>query len=142
VHGHDSTISNEMQRLHNPDLSSSSEDDDDDSDSESDAESGSEAEDEDDDPTGASALIAKSRKEAAEKARADRKAQKKADKEEAIRLAAKRRSKEVNLNGGISIGGASRNSNKTCFECGQAGHERRDCPRRRQSQGKKRGPPA
>ena len=127
------------QRLHNPDLSSSSEDDSSEAESNSQSDSG----DDEDDPTCANQLIKESRKEAAEKARADRKANKKAAKAEAARMAAERRTKEVKLNrtGAISGAGAARATDKKCYECGESGHERRDCPRKKRQPTKKRGPP-
>ncbi|TKA72620.1 hypothetical protein B0A49_02669 [Cryomyces minteri] len=77
-----------LEKQQNPDASSSS----------SDSSSASESSDIEDDPTGTKALIRQSRKDAADKAKADRKAKKKADKAEALRMAEKRRSKEVKLN--------------------------------------------
>lgn len=62
-----------------------------------------------------------------------------------VRLAEKTRSKEVKLNrlssisggGGISrVGGAKDMSNIECYQCGEKGHERRNCP---QKSGRKDG---
>ncbi|KAH9831092.1 zinc finger protein [Teratosphaeria destructans] len=80
-----------IEKQNNPDMSSS------DSDSDSD-DGSSEEEDGEDDPTGANALIKQARKEAGNKARAQRKAQKKEEKAEAARLAEERRKKHVKLN--------------------------------------------
>ena len=55
------------------------------------------------------------------------------------RLAEKRRSKGVNLNrlssisnGGASAGKSSAKDNRECFQCGEKGHEKRECPHKEQ----------
>jgi hypothetical protein len=106
----------------------------------------SEGEEDEDDPT--AALIRQSRKEASEKARADRKAKKHAAQAESQRLAEVRRKKEIKLNRVTSIssagsgGGAGRgplskplskdspkDGQGACFSCGEKGHMKRDCPK-------------
>ncbi len=62
----------------------------------------------------------------------------KAEKAELARLAEKRRKKGVKLNGLVSISGGggggsgptSGRGDKTCYECGEKGHERRACPQK------------
>ncbi|KAK8209071.1 hypothetical protein M8818_003765 [Zalaria obscura] len=125
-----------LEKQQNPDLSSSS--DEGSSDSEADSE-----DDMDEGPTDADDLISQARREAAEKARAERKAKRKAEKAESLRLAAERRAKEVKLNrssGRISTGGrdSPNTSDMTCFECGQKGHSKRNCPRANSGASKKR----
>ncbi|KAL2354768.1 hypothetical protein BJ546DRAFT_1061061 [Cryomyces antarcticus] len=93
-----------LEKQQNPDASSSSS---------SDSSSASESTDIEDDPTGTKALIRQARKDAADKARADRKAKKKSDKAEALRMAEKRRSKEVKLNRVTSISGGGGNRPNT-----------------------------
>lgn len=99
--------------------------------SSSDSDSESE-EDEEDDPTGAKALIKQSRKEAGDRARAERKAQRKVESKEAARLAKTRREKEVNLNKVTSISGSGKPSpsaaSMTCHNCGKKGHIKAQCP--------------
>jgi len=124
------------QKQQNPDASSSA------SGSE---ESASEGEDDDgsDDPTGAQAMIAKARKEAGDGLRAERKAKKRSDKAEALRMADERRKKAVNLN---SLSGISNDTgrsragpkDKTCHRCGEKGHFASACPQKDQRQGKRR----
>lgn len=115
-----------VEKQQNPDMSSS------DSESESEKdEEGDGDEDLSDDPTGAKALIAQTRKEAAEKARQERSAKRKAAKAESLRLAEERRKKQVKLNGLTSIsggGGTPPGKSFTCHRCGQKGHIQRDCP--------------
>ncbi|KAK6442171.1 hypothetical protein LTR95_001580 [Oleoguttula sp. CCFEE 5521] len=114
-------------------LSSASESDDDDED---------EDEDESDDPSGAKALIRQAQREAGDRARAERKAQRKADAAESARLAELRRNKAVDLNRVTSISGTGAPSSKSnaameCFKCGKNGHAKRDCPQLQQN-GRKR----
>ncbi|KAI5365079.1 Putative M-phase phosphoprotein [Septoria linicola] len=120
-----------IEKQNNPDLSSSS------SESES-----SDNEDQDDgedagDPTGVDGLIAQGRKEATERAKAERKAKRKAEKEASQKLAEQRRKKEVNLNRtptSISNGGGSSPfADMVCHGCGEKGHRRMDCPNKRDS---------
>lgn len=75
--------------------------------------------------------------EALKHAKVERKAQRRTEKAEAKRLADKRKSKEVKLNRLSSVsGGGGRNSgpsskgDRECYLCGEAGHEKRDCPQR------------
>ncbi|KAK5166444.1 uncharacterized protein LTR77_007987 [Saxophila tyrrhenica] len=104
--------------------------------------SSSESEDEDeeesdeDDPTGSAAMIAQSRREAGDKARAERKAKRKAEQEEAEVMAGERRKKQIKLNsnpqsissGGGKLRAGGGNTDQACFKCGQKGHLKRDCP--------------
>ena len=89
-------------------------------------------------------MITQSRKEAGEKARAERKAKRKADQVETARMAEERRKKHVKLNELSSISGASTPSKSspskdmTCFKCGKKGHIQRDCPKSSQQQLRKR----
>lgn len=76
----------------------------------------------------------------------DRKAKKKAEGEEAARMANERRKKEVNLNNVTSIsgfgGGGTRKisglENRTCHKCGEQGHMKYMCPQTKEWK-KKRG---
>ena len=108
-------------------------DDEDFSDSSASSESG-DGDDDEDDPTGAKALIKQSRKEAGDKARAERKAKRKAEKTESLRLAEDRRKKKVKLNQLDSISGAggskttSYERNMVCHQCGEKGHPKAKCP--------------
>ncbi|KAK4964897.1 hypothetical protein LTR28_003567 [Elasticomyces elasticus] len=119
-----------IEKQQNPDLSSSS------SGSASSA-SDSEDDEEEDDPTGAQALIRQSRKEASEKARAERKAKGKAAKEESLRLAEKRRSRGINQNEISSISNAGASS-IICHECGEKGHTKKACPTRQGQQSRRK----
>lgn len=110
-----------------------------DSDSSSDSED-DEDESESDDPTGAKALIAQTRRDAGDKARTERKAKRKAEKEEATRMADERRKKVVKLNKLNSISGGKTtptrspsHTDMTCFKCGKKGHAKRDCPQASQT---------
>ena len=132
-------LTGSTQKQHDPNVSSS--------DSESDsASSGDEEEEGDsDDPTGASAMIAQSRKEAGEKARAERRAKRKADKAEAERMAEERRKKHVKLNQLSSISGGGGTPTRTpshrdmtCFKCGKKGHGQRECPQSSQQRSTRR----
>ena len=91
-------------------------------------------------------MINAARKEAGDKARADRRARKQAEKAEALRQADDRRKKHVNLNqlsgissGGGSGGGGSGSSsgakNVVCHNCGKKGHVQRECPEQRRGGG-------
>nr|POE87485.1 hypothetical protein CFP56_30074 [Quercus suber] len=67
----------------------------------------SEADQDEDDINGANAMIREARKIAADKLRAERKAKKRAEKTEAIRLADERRKRQVKLNGSVNPSGVS-----------------------------------
>lgn len=108
--------------------------------SSSDSSDSDEGDDDDgeDDPTGVKALIAQGKKEATDKARAERKAKKQAESAETARLSAQRRKKEVDLNRVTSISGgggvgANPQANMTCHKCGTKGHIARDCSQRKAS---------
>lgn len=81
-------------------------------------------------------MISSERKQAGDKARAERKAKRKADVADAARMAEERRKKEVNLNNVTSIsgfgGGGTRKlkglENRTCHKCGGQGHMKYQCP--------------
>ncbi|MCJ1335966.1 hypothetical protein MMC09_001240 [Bachmanniomyces sp. S44760] len=99
----------------------------------------SDDDDDDSDSTGAQALIRKSREEATQRLKAERKAQRRAEKAEALRLAERRKSKEVKLNklssisgggGGGGGGGGSNIAKMECYNCGEKGHAKKDCPQR------------
>lgn len=90
-----------MQNPDAEDSSTSESEDDHNSENESSLES------EEDDPTGANAMIRAARLQAAERAKAERKAKRKADKAESKRLAGLRKNKEVKLNRLSSISGGS-----------------------------------
>ncbi|WPH03835.1 Hypothetical protein R9X50_00671800 [Acrodontium crateriforme] len=125
-----------VEKQQNPDMSSSGSD----SESERDEE-GNGDEDLSDDPTGLNAIVAQCRKEAAEKARQERSAKRKAAKAESLRLAEERRKKQVKLNGLTSIsggGGTPPGKNLTCHRCGQKGHIQRECPQSAQQPRKER----
>ena len=133
-----STLTGSTQKQQDPDASSS------DSGSDSASSESEEDEEESDDPSGAKALITQSRKEAGEKARAERRAQRKADKAEAARMAEERRKKHVKLNQLSSIsggGGAPTRSpshkDMTCFKCGKKGHGQRECPQSSQQRSRR-----
>lgn len=73
--------------------------------------------------------------------RAERNAKRKSDQAELVRMAAQRRSKNVNINSGrSSLSGSplAQMSNQTCHSCGKSGHLRRDCPNGGQERGRKR----
>lgn len=127
-----------IERQQNPDLSSSPPESESDADEDEDDEEG-----DGDDPAGANPMIHQMRKDASERIRSERKARKKADQAELARLAAERRTKEVNLNksGGISNGGraSSSNAGMECFQCGERGHKKQDCPKLK-SRSQRRGP--
>ncbi len=77
-------------------------------------------------------MIKQSRKEAGDKARAERKAQRKAESKAAAKLAESRRKKEVNLNKVTSISGSGKPSasaaSTVCHNCGKKGHIKAQCP--------------
>ncbi|KAK5683286.1 hypothetical protein LTS10_004817 [Elasticomyces elasticus] len=127
-----------VEKQQNPDASSSDPDSDDSASNDED-----EDEDDSDDPTGAKAFINQTRKEASEKARAERKAKKRAEKAEALRMADDRRKKQVNLNTLTSISGSSGgkpsgSTNIVCHQCGNKGHVQRECPQASQQRKRRR----
>ncbi|KAF4614292.1 hypothetical protein G7Y89_g15447 [Cudoniella acicularis] len=104
--------------------SSSDSEEDDDSENDSDADS--------DDP--ANELIKASRKEAAERAKAERKAKKRAEKAKALDLAKQRKKKDVNLNGLTSLSGKAGTPTKgPCYKCGGP-HMKSQCPKNDEGQ--------
>ncbi|KAH7413031.1 hypothetical protein BKA64DRAFT_660137 [Cadophora sp. MPI-SDFR-AT-0126] len=107
-----------LEKQQDPSIEDSSESDDEGEESRSSAsDSGS------DDPT--SALIKASRQEAADRARAERKAKKRVAMAEAEELAKKRRKDVVNLNGLTSLSGKSAPV-PACYNCGGP-HLKKDC---------------
>lgn len=103
-----------------------SESDDDDGNEDVKRESEESSDDEDDDPT--SNLIRVSRKQAAERVKAELKAKKKAEKAQSAELARQRKKKEVNLNGMTSLSGRQAPvDERTCFVCGGP-HLKSNCP--------------
>lgn len=132
-----------MQKQQDPSFeeseSDSSEDDNEDEDSSEGSTSDS------DDPT--SNLIKASRQEAAERARAERKAKRRAEKAEAEEIAKKRRKNDINLNGLTSLSGRQERPDRPvpadvkCFNCG-GNHYKKDCKeRKRPYYGGDDGPP-
>jgi hypothetical protein len=84
-------------------------------------------------------LVREAATQAGEEAKAKRKKAKKAKKKEAERLAAIRRTKDVNLNRLTSIsGGGNSDANIVCHECGEKGHRKIDCPKRDPDRPRKR----
>jgi hypothetical protein len=77
-------------------------------------------------------MIKQQRKEAGDRARAERKAQRKAESKAAAKLAETRRNKEVNLNKVTSISGSGKPSasaaSMACHNCGKKGHMKAQCP--------------
>ena len=105
---------------------------------ESDSEEGSEEikdefEDQnEEDPTGANALIRASRQEAVQRAKAELKAKKRAEKAESVRLAEARKKKEVKLNTRTSLTGRQEPV-RACHKCGELDHLQKDCPQNKRS---------
>ena len=105
------------------------------------AEGDEDNDDDENDPAGTGDLIQAVKGEATQRAKADRKAKRKAEKRELTRLAEQRKGKEVKLNrlssisggGGISGGGVGM-SDRESYQCGEKGHERKDCPQRGEKQ--------
>ncbi len=94
--------------------------------------------DSDDSDSPESQLIKDQRKAQAAKLKEDRKAKKKAEKKELLKLAASRRNNEVNINGLSSLSGRDTSGSRSsgpCFQCGKEGHMASSCPEK----GKKRG---
>lgn len=103
--------------------------------SESESDEGDQSEDDSadsdsDDQNGTVALVKAGREEAARKLKAERKAKRKAEKAELIRLAEKRKKKEIKLNKLTSISGGNSQPMQTCFDCGKTGHVKANCPKR------------
>jgi hypothetical protein len=69
-------------------------------------------------------LIKASRREAAERAKLERKAKKLAKLKKADKMAKERKKKEVNLHKLTSLRG------KNCFTCGESDHLAKDCPQK------------
>jgi hypothetical protein len=100
------------------------------SDEEGDQSEDDSADSDSDDQNGIDALVKAGREEAARKLKAERKAKRKAEKAELIRLAEKRKKKEIKLNKLTSISGGNSQPTQTCFCCGKAGHVKVNCPKR------------
>lgn len=116
----------EQQKLQDPDASSDSDSDEDEDEAEAE-----ESEFDEDDPT--SQLLKTARDDAARELKAQRKAKRKAEKAELLRLAEKRKKKDVKLNQLTSISGgnaASKGASKgPCHKCGEVGHFIAECPK-------------
>ncbi|KAL3417359.1 zinc knuckle [Phlyctema vagabunda] len=127
-----------LEKQQNPNLVDSSESDSDDSDS-----SGSDQDSEDDiEEDATSALIKESRHDAAQRAKAERKAKRKAEKAGSLELAKKRKKKDVKLNSLTSLTGRQdKVDSRTCHKCGGVGHLLKECPKnKRPFQGGDDGP--
>lgn len=100
------------------------------------------SEDDGDDPTGMKAMIREQQKEAGNRARAERKQQRKSDAAESARLAEARRKKTVDLNRVTSISGSGKPSASAsgmeCFSCGKKGHKKSECPQQRRKDDRRR----
>ena len=99
--------------------------------------------DDDDDLAGTRDLVRAAQREVTQRAKAERKAKRNVEKQEAARLAGKRRFKEVKQSrlssisggGGVSGNSVGRDMSKVeCYQCGRKGHERRDCPQKTERQ--------
>ena len=75
-------------------------------------------------------MIRQTREETVNRAKAERKAKREAEKVKVAKLAERRRSKEVNVNRLTSISGGAGRNEVVCHACGQKGHMRKDCPDR------------
>ncbi|KAH9209852.1 hypothetical protein DL95DRAFT_427972 [Leptodontidium sp. 2 PMI_412] len=125
-----------LEKQQDPSMEDSSESDNDEDEESNSSDSGSDS----DDPT--SALIKASRQEAADRARVERRAKKRAAKAEADEIAKKRRKDVVNLNGLTSLSGKSAPV-PACFSCGGP-HYKKDCranTNKRSHMGGDDGPP-
>lgn len=88
-------------------------------------------------------LFSKVKQEAAERLKAERRAKKKAEKEELAKLTKQRREKEVNLNGLTNLSGKTITAASAikCYSCGGP-HKKSDCPNlKRRHGGRDDGPP-
>jgi hypothetical protein len=115
-----------------------------DTDEDEEEKSGDESEDSgDDDPGGTNALIKAAQEANATKLKAERKEKRKAEKAELLRLAEKRKKKDIKLNqlktisgtnavkGPITSKGPKQKPNEfkgRCYRCGHPGHLIADCP--------------
>ena len=108
-----------------------------DTDEDEEEKSGDESEDRgDDDPSGTNALIKAAHEANARKLKAERKEKRKAEQAELLRLAEKRKKKDIKLNKLTSISGTGTNKgpkqnsiqSRSCYRCGQTGHLIADCP--------------
>ncbi|CAK4034086.1 zinc knuckle domain [Lecanosticta acicola] len=134
-----------LEKQQNPDVSSSSSSSSDENESDEEENDRSSAGELSDDPTGVKALMAQGQKSAAERARAERKAKRKADGAGSARMAGERRKKDVNLNR-VAAAAAVNNSraggpkprgsplsalaDMECHRCREKGHMARDCTRK------------
>lgn len=133
-----------MQKQQDPSFEESSESDSEDDDEDDDSSEGSSSDS--DDPT--SSLIKDSRREAAERAREERKFKRRAEKAEAEEIARKRRKNDINLNGLTSLSGRQEKiipraipADVKCFNCG-GNHFKKDCTeKKRNYHGGDDGPP-
>lgn len=112
-------LTNHQNKANNDASDSSSEDDVDD-----------EVSDEDSDNDPASELIKASRREAADRLKAERKANKDAKQKTIDKMARDRKKKDVNLHKLADLRG---NVRKTCYNCGDYNHMSNECPRPRRS---------
>jgi hypothetical protein len=118
-----------LQRSQDPSKDESS-----DSESDEDDQSEDDSDDSEDDPDGTNALIKAAQEVAARKLKGERKAKRKAEKAEMLRLAEKRKKKDIKLNQLTSISGhGGSKENQSCYRCGQVGHLMADCPKRGRS---------
>ena len=75
-------------------------------------------------------MIKEAQAEKFERLKAERKKRRKAEKSELLRLAEKRKKKDVRLNTLKSISGSNMATKQTCHRCGKVGHIKADCPER------------
>jgi hypothetical protein len=78
-------------------------------------------------------LIKAAQEAAARKMKDERKAKRKAEKAELLRLAEKRKKKDIKLNDLTSISNQGGKESQSCYRCGQVGHLIADCPKRGRS---------